>query len=69
MGAKIIVVVVLIAILASLGTALFHMVKGGGSSKQTARALTVRIGVSLALFALLLILGATGVISPHGITP
>jgi len=49
--------------------ALFHMVKGRGSSERTARALTIRIGMSLALFALLLILGATGVINPHGITP
>jgi hypothetical protein len=45
------------------------MIKGGGSSKQTARALTVRIGASVALFALLLILGATGFINPHGLTP
>ena len=69
MGAKIIVVVILIGIVASLGNALYHMVKGGGSRRQTARALTVRIGASLALFALLLILGATGVINPHGISP
>lgn len=69
MGVKIIVAVILVGILASLGNALFHMVRSGGSSRQTARALTVRIGASLALFALLLVLGATGVINPHGITP
>ena len=66
---KIIIVAILLGIVSSLGMALFHMVKGQGSSERTARALTVRIGVSLALFALLLILAATGVINPHGITP
>ena len=69
MGTKIIIVLILLGIVFSLGTALFHMVKGKGSSERTARALTVRIGASLALFALLLVLGATGVINPHGITP
>ena len=66
---KVVIVTILLGILLSLGTALFHMVKGQGSSERTARALTVRIGVSIALFALLLVLGATGVINPHGITP
>jgi hypothetical protein len=65
---KVVIVTILLGILLSLGTALFHMVKGQGSSERTARALTVRIGVSIALFALLLVLGATGVINPHGIT-
>jgi hypothetical protein len=66
---KVVIVTILLGILLSLGTALFHMVKGQGSSERTARALTVRIGVSIALFALLLVLGATGVINPHGVTP
>ena len=66
---KVVIVTILLGILLSLGTALFHMVKGQGSSERTARALTVRIGVSIALFALLLALGATGVINPHGVTP
>lgn len=68
MVGKIVIVVVLLGIISSLGVALVHMVRGGGSSERTARALTIRIGVSLALFVLLLILGATGVISPHGLT-
>ena len=67
---KVVIITILLGILLSLGMALFHMVKGQqGSSERTARALTVRIGVSIALFALLLVLGATGVINPHGITP
>jgi len=66
---KLFIVAVLLGIVSSLGVALFHMTKGKGSSERTARALNVRIGVSVALFVLLLILGATGVINPHGVTP
>lgn len=68
MFAKIIVVAILLGIISSLGMALYYMMKDRGGSTRTARALTVRIGVSIALFALLLVLGATGVIEPHGIT-
>lgn len=69
MVAKVVIVAILLGIVSSLGVALFHMTKGQGSSERTARALTIRIGISLALFVLLLILGATGIINPHGITP
>lgn len=69
MFAKIIVIAILLGIICSLAMALFYMVKDRGSSARTARALTVRIGASIGLFMLLLILGATGVITPHGIIP
>ncbi len=67
---KYLVVVLFIAILVSLGSALFAMLnnKKGGPEK-TAKALTLRIGLSLGLFLLLLGLFAAGVIQPHGITP
>jgi len=64
---KIVIVAVLLGIIASLGMALFYMVKDGGSGTRTARALTLRIGVSIGLFVLLLVLSATGVITPHGL--
>lgn len=51
---KIIVILLLIAIVASLGSALFFLVTDQGRSKRTVRALTVRIGLSLALFLLLM---------------
>lgn len=51
---KIVVVIVLIAILGSLGSALFYLVKDGGKTKRTVNALTVRIGLSLALFLFLM---------------
>lgn len=69
MFAKIIVVAILLGIVSSLGMALIYMVKDRGTSTRSARALTVRIGVSIGLFVLLLILGATGLLSPHGVTP
>ena len=69
MFVKIIIVAILLGIVSSLGMALFYMVKDRGSTTRTPRALTVRIGVSIGLFVLLLVLGATGVITPHGVTP
>ena len=69
MFVKFIVVAILLGIVSSLGMALVYMVKDRGGGTRVARALTVRIGVSIGLFVLLLVLGATGVISPHGVMP
>jgi Protein of unknown function (DUF2909) len=69
-GIKILIVLVLAGIVASLGKALFHMSSGGsdvGHSAMMARALTVRIGLSIALFVLLMIAWYFGAISPHGL--
>lgn len=51
---KIAVILVFIAILASLGSALFFLVKDRGQSKRTVKALALRVGLSLALFLLLM---------------
>lgn len=64
---KIIVVLFLLAILASLGTALIHMIRDKGQSDRAVKALTVRIALSVSLFILLFVGFATGVISPHGL--
>jgi hypothetical protein len=65
---KIAVVAVLLAIVFSLGSALFHLARSkGDSSGKMVRALTWRIGLSVALFILLMIGWATGLISPHEI--
>jgi hypothetical protein len=58
-----------LAILASLGSALKHLVRGGGDSRRLVRALTWRIGLSIALFALLMLAWYTGLIEPHGLDP
>jgi len=65
--ATIIIVLIFAGILVSLGSALVHLVRGRGRSEQTAKALTVRIGMSFALFALLFLLWWAGLIRPHGI--
>lgn len=42
-------------ILASLFSALYFLLKDKGQSRRTAKALTVRVGLSIVLFALLLL--------------
>jgi hypothetical protein len=51
---KIIVILFVLLILASLGSALFFLVTDRGQSKRTARALAFRVGLSLTLFLLLM---------------
>jgi len=69
MFSKIIVVLFLFAIIASLGSGLFYLVKDKGSSNRTVRALTVRISLSVLLFMLLMLGYLTGLLQPHGIHP
>jgi O-antigen/teichoic acid export membrane protein len=66
---KIILITVFLLIIFSLGSALYHLVKHkeDASSERTVRALTFRIGISVALFIFVFILVATGIIKPHGI--
>jgi len=52
---KIIVILFIVLILASLGSALYFMVKDKGSSTRTAKALTWRVALSVTLFALLML--------------
>lgn len=63
---KVLVVATLLAIVASLGKALFHMSSGPDQSRQTVNALTLRISLSIALFILLLAAWYFGVVSPQG---
>jgi spore maturation protein SpmB len=68
---RLFIVVVLFAIVVSLGSALFHLARGQGSvdSQKMVRALTVRITLSLILFLLLMAAWWVGLISPHGVQP
>ena len=52
---RIIVILFIIVILASLGSALYYMVKDRGTTERTAKALTIRVALSLTLFLLLLL--------------
>jgi succinate dehydrogenase/fumarate reductase cytochrome b subunit len=63
---KTLIIACLIAIVISLGSGLFHLVNDKGDSKKMVRALTVRVALSVALFILLLIAWAQGLIQPHG---
>ena len=51
---RIIVIVFLIAILGSLGSALYYMVTERNGGQRMARALAIRVGLSVSLFLLLM---------------
>ncbi len=51
---KIVVILFVILILASLGSALYFLITDHGDSKRTVRALALRVGLSFALFLLLM---------------
>jgi hypothetical protein len=64
---KILVLLVLFFIVANLFTALFHLIRGGqGASKKTLKFLTLRLVLSILLFASLYVLAYLGYIQPHG---
>ena len=52
---RIIVILFIIIILASLGSALFYMVRDHCTTERTAKALTLRVALSVALFLLLML--------------
>ncbi len=51
---RVLVILLLLAILGSLFSGLFYLYRDRGAGERTARALTVRITLSIALFVLLL---------------
>jgi len=63
---RIFVGLVMLGILFSLGSALFHLMTDKGNSKKMVRALTWRVGFSVALFLLLMAAWAAGLIEPLG---
>ncbi|HEY7377553.1 MAG TPA: twin transmembrane helix small protein [Steroidobacteraceae bacterium] len=62
---KLLVILMLIAIVVSLGSALFHLSRGTGDSRKMLRALTWRISLSVLLFALLMLAYSRGLLTPH----
>jgi hypothetical protein len=66
---KIIILVLLALVLLSLGAAMFSLVKERGDSSRTAKFLTLRIGLSIALFVFVGFAFFMGWIQPHGIVP
>lgn len=59
---KIIIILTLIIILGSLFSALFFLAKDKQGGERTVKALTIRIGLSIVLFILLMIGYFTGII-------
>ena len=64
---KLLIVLVLVGIIASLGRALFAMTAGPTNSKAMVNALTVRIALSVTLFVLLMVGWYTHLIVPHAL--
>jgi len=64
---KLLIIGLLFTVIISLGTALFHLSKSDGNSGELLKALTWRIGLSVAIFIILLIGQALGFIQPHGL--
>lgn len=51
---KVLVILILFVIVFSLGSALFYLVRDKGQSDRTVKALTLRVGLSIVLFVLLM---------------
>jgi cytochrome bd-type quinol oxidase subunit 2 len=64
---KILVAIAFILILASLGSALFFLMRDKGKSDRTLQALAMRVGLSVTLFLLLLGAYKMGWIEPTGL--
>ena len=66
---KFVVIILFALIFASLGFALFTLVKDRGRTRRTVNALTARIVLSIAVVLVLLLGFLSGAIAPHGIVP
>jgi hypothetical protein len=62
-----VILLFLAAILLSLGSALVYLVKDRGQSNRTVKALTFRVGLSIALFILLMLGHYFGFIQPRSL--
>jgi uncharacterized protein with GYD domain len=64
---KIFVAIAFFLILASLGSALFFLMRDKGKSNRTVQALAMRVGLSIVLFLLILGSYKMGWIAPTGL--
>jgi len=60
-----VVIAVLLMIVASLGSAVFFMMRDRGNSKRMVKALAIRVGLSVALFAFLMLGSYFGLLRNH----
>ncbi len=64
---KIAIVVILVLIIASLGSGLFFLSRDTDQGTRMVKSLTIRIVLSIVLFLLVVIGGLTGTLQPHGL--
>ena len=64
---KIVILLFLLIIVGSLGSALFYLVRDKGTSTRTVKALTVRVALSVTLFMLLMLGYYFGLIPKEGL--
>lgn len=64
---KFFILVLLGAVVVSLGKAMFHMSSSPADGARMVRALTVRVALSLLLFVALFVGWYFGAITPHGV--
>lgn len=66
---KILIIINLLLIIASLFSGVFFLVKDNGQTNRTVSSLTVRIGLSVCLIGLLLLCYYTGNLTPNNLQP
>lgn len=66
MFTKILILSAMFIIVFALSSSLFFLIRDGGQSKRTVKALTWRIALSLSLFLFLFLAFSFGWIKPHG---
>ncbi len=64
---KIVILLFLLVIVGSLASALFYLVRDKGTSTRTVKSLTVRVGLSVTLFVMLMLAYYFGLIPQQGI--
>jgi Protein of unknown function (DUF2909) len=64
---KALIIACLVAIVLSLASGLFFLVYDKGESKKMVKALTIRVGLSVLLFLLLLVAWWQGLLEPTGL--
>jgi len=65
---KIIFIFLFLLIIISLFSSLFFLIKDKSDKKRVVNALKVRVGLSVMLFVILIIMYMNGYIQPHGIS-
>jgi hypothetical protein len=64
---RLVVIAFLAIIVLSLGSAMFYLIRDKGKSDRTVKALTVRVALSVTLFALLMLGHYFGIIPKSGL--